>query len=122
VGVRVAAGLAPGATSGAPGSLVPVRDTNGLLVWTVDLGSAANLNTGRLPTYARLDLRVTFKPRQASGRWQVYLEMLNALNRQNVTSLQSELAYDPTSDRPRITSSSNTGLPRLPSFGLRVRF
>ena len=78
--------------------------------------------TGRLPVFARLDMRVTFKSKNPNGRWEVYVEVLNALNRKNVSQLQPELLYDPSSDRPQIGYSSDSGLPRLPSFGLRLRF
>ena len=122
IGVRVAPTLAPGAVDGAPGSLIPLRDAGDALVWTVDNGSVANLNSGNYPTYARLDVRVTFKPRSANGRWQVYVEMLNALDRKNVTTLQPQLDFDATSDRPTVSTSSDAGLPRLPSFGVRYRF
>jgi hypothetical protein len=122
VGTIVASTLAPGATTGAPGSLVPYVDPHGLYIWGVDYGGVANLNSARLPLYARLDLRATFNPKQATGRWQVYVEVLNALNRKNVSALQPTLVYDPTSDRPRLVSGSDDGFPRLPSFGVRYRF
>jgi hypothetical protein len=121
VGIRVQPVLAAGAVKGAPNSLVPQRDPRGLLMWTVDTGPVANINTARLPRYARLDLRATYS-RSASSRWQFYIEMINALNRENAASLSAELDYDPTSDRPRLRLSPDEGLPRLPSFGLRVRF
>jgi hypothetical protein len=114
--------LAPGATTGAPGSLVPAVDPHGLYMWSVDYGGVGNLNSARLPVYARLDLRVTFNPKQMTGRWQVYFEVLNALNRNNVSALQPTLEYDPTSDRPRLVSGTDDGFPRLPSFGVRYRF
>ncbi len=102
--------------------LVPAVDGRGLPVWAVDLGDVSNLARGRLPVYARLDLRVTFKPKSPTGRWQVYLEVLNALNRKNVSVLEPNLEPDPSSDRPRITYAADNALPRLPSFGLRYRF
>lgn len=118
VGLRVTAADA----ADGSGRLVPALDDRGRPVWGVDFGDASNLSRGRLPVYARLDLRVTFKPRSPAGRWQVYLDVLNALDRANVSQLQPDLEYDPTSDRPRITYSSDSGLPRLPSVGFRYRF
>ena len=103
------------------GALVPAF-SQGLPVWTVDFGDVSNLSRARLPVYARLDLRATFKPRNPAGRWQVYLDVLNALNRANASRLDPDLRFDPTSDRPRIDYSSDSGLPLLPSFGFRYRF
>jgi hypothetical protein len=118
IGLRVAATEA----SDGSGRLVPDRDAAGNLVWVVDFGDVSNLARGRLPVYARLDLRLTFKPGSPDGGWQLYLEVLNALNRKNVSSLQPELEVDPGSDRPRITYGTDSGLPLLPSFGFRYRF
>ncbi len=106
---------------GNTAELVPRRDATGLAVWTVDYGDARNLNSGRAPTFARLDLRLTLRPGGPSSRWQFYLEVVNVLNRQN-GGLKTELAYDATSDRPRLTTTRDTSLPLLPSFGLRFRF
>ena len=121
VGVRVASALAPGAAKGSPGSLIPARDSNGLYVWTVDNGGVENLNTSRLPLYARLDVRTTFTPSRGS-RWQFYVEVINALNRRNAATESPELVYDPASDRPKLTFSPDGGFPILPSFGLRRTF
>lgn len=118
VGLRVASTSAPDGS----GRLIPQLDSEGRTVWTVDFGDVSNLSRTRLPVYARLDLRVTFKPRNPAGRWQVYVEVLNALNRKNFINLQPELEFDPSSDRPTIHYSSDSGLPLLPSFGMRFRF
>ena len=118
IGVRVAA-----EDSGdGSGSLVPASDPEGNYIWTVDFGSVSNLSRGQLPTYARLDLRATFKPASPDGRWQVYVDVLTLLNRKNVSSLEPTLAVDPASDRPRIEYGNDSGLPRLPSVGFRYRF
>jgi hypothetical protein len=116
IGLRIAA------DETEDGRLVPAVDDAGLPVWTVDFGGVSNLARGHLPVYARLDLRFTFKPKNPAGRWQVYLELLNALNRKNVSTLEPALQYDPSSDRPRIDYASDSGLPLLPSFGFRYRF
>jgi hypothetical protein len=118
IGLRVASMPAP---DGA-GRLVPAVDADGRPVWTVNFGDVSNLARGHLPAYARLDLRLTFRPKNPAGRWQIYIDVLNALNRKNVTSLQPLLVFDPTSDRPQITYQRDSGLPRLPSFGVRYRF
>jgi hypothetical protein len=118
VGVRIAAVDAPDDS----GRLVPSLDQSGQPVWVVDFGGVSNLARGRLPVYARLDMRVTFKPRNPAGRWQIYVDVLNVLNRKNVTQLEPDLEPDPTSDRPTIRRTSDSGLPRLPSVGFRYRF
>jgi TonB-dependent receptor-like protein len=122
VGLRVASELGAGSVDGAPGSLVPRVDRpTGLYVWSVDLGGVDNLNTSRLPVYARLDLRATYQ-RSPTSRWQFYLEAINALNRDNAGQLSAELQYNPGADRPSLQLTPDGGLPRLPSFGIRVTF
>ena len=71
---------------------------------------------------ARLDLRVTFRPRWMNDRWQIHGEVVNLLNRDNTSSLNVHLVYAPRSDRPRITETNGEALPLLPAFGLRCRF
>ena len=122
LGVRVAERPVPGRLPGTPGSLMPAVDDGGNLIWMLDFGDVSNLNRGRLPPYARLDVRVTFKPKTAAGRWLFYVEVLNVLNRENVTQFEPVLLFDPSSDRPAIDYASDSGLPRLPSFGFRFRF
>jgi hypothetical protein len=121
IGVRVASVLAPGATDGEPGSLIPARSKDGLLGWTIDRGGVDQLNNARLPAYARLDLRLTYTSPRAS-HWQLYVEAINALNHENAGTLRAALQYDPTSDRPSIWLSRDQGLSLLPTFGLRLKF
>lgn len=64
IGVRVAADPA----ADGSGRLVPAVDADGRPVWTVDFGDVTNLGRGRLPMFARLDLRLTFKSRNPNGR------------------------------------------------------
>jgi hypothetical protein len=117
-----AAGVRVVATPGAGGSLVPLKSTEGLYVWAVHPGGAENLNTARLPTYARLDLRVTVNPRSPTGRWQIYAELFNVLNWKNGPRIEYFLRHQPNSDRPRILTETGSGLPFVPSFGIRYRF
>ena len=116
IGVRVVA------TQGADGSVVPLKSTQGLYVWSVDRGGVENLNTGRLPAYARLDLRVTFNPKKVTGRWQIYAEVFNVLNRRHGSTISYDLRHDESSDRPRLVLKVDSGLPLVPSFGVRYRF
>ena len=72
--------------------------------------------------YARLDLRASFRPRGEKGRWQFYVEAINALARKNVSAIDGTLEYDPDSDRPKLVETPTDGVPFLPTFGVRFRF
>jgi hypothetical protein len=102
--------------------LVPKRDTLGRYYWEVDLGGVSNLASARLPAFARVDLRATWKPRGARGRWQVYLDVINLLNRDNAGVVEASLEHDPGADRPRLVEERGAGIPFLPSVGVRFRF
>ena len=108
--------------SGTVVSYVPQYDQNGLLVWTIDPGNVSDLNTGRLPVFARADMRITFRPARWHNRVQFYVEVINVFNRKNTGSYQTTLEYDPTSDKPKIKTESAGSLPFLPSFGCRIVF
>lgn len=88
----------------------------------MDLGDTENLNSGRLPFYARLDLRATWRPGGDAGRFELYLEAINLLNRENAVRIESELRYDPNSEFPSVVELPSEGFPFLPSFGIRYRF
>ena len=116
IGLRVAAAAESG------GRLVPARDAAGALVYAADYGGLDNLHRGRLPHYARVDLRVTHRPGGAAGRWSWYLEVINLLNRDNPVELETALLHDPDGVRPRLVEMPTAGFPLLPSFGFRFRF
>ena len=116
IGLRVAAAAESG------GRLVPARDAAGALVYAADYGGLDNLHRGRLPHYARVDLRVTHRPGGAAGRWSWYLEVINLLNRDNPVELETALLHDPDAVRPRLVEMPTAGFPLLPSFGFRFRF
>lgn len=102
--------------------LVPWLDTFGQPVYTTDLGGIANLNSARLPAFARVDLRATFFPGGRAGRWTLYLDVINVLNRKNAGQLDARLEHDPEGTQPRLVEEPVGGIPLLPSFGVRVRF
>jgi hypothetical protein len=124
IGVRVAGQQDTGDldADGVTSDLLPKRDSAGLLVYEVNLGGVSNLNSGRLPVFARLDVRATWRPHGPSGRWEFYLEVINALNRKNAGVLDPQLAYDPNSDRPQIVEKPDQSIPRLPTIGIRVKW
>jgi hypothetical protein len=102
--------------------LLPGTDAQGRLVYAVNFGGVGNLNNARLPVFARVDLRGTWRPRGARGRWEMYLEVVNLLNRQNAGALDPRLEYDPGSDRPRLVEQRDQSIPLLPTLGVRFRF
>ncbi|HET6900142.1 MAG TPA: TonB-dependent receptor, partial [Vicinamibacteria bacterium] len=102
--------------------LVPEHDPEGRLVYEAAVGGLDVLNSQRLPFYARLDLRAAFRPRGEKGRWQFYVEAINALARKNVSAIDGTLEYDPGSDRPKLVETPTDGVPFLPTFGVRFRF
>lgn len=124
VGVRVAAieDSLDRDGDGVTDELLPDRDAAGNLVYAVNFGDAANLNQARLPVFARVDVRATWRPRGAAGRWEFYAEVINLLNRKNAGALDPRLEYDPASDRPRIVEERDQSIPRLPTVGIRFRF
>jgi hypothetical protein len=124
LGVRVA-GEADEADRDGDGNvqeLVPAIDSGGRLVYAVNFGGIDNLNNGRLPLFARVDLRATWRPRGAAGRWELYAEVINLLGRDNAGALEAELEFDPSSDQPKIVEQRDQGIPRLPTIGLRFKF
>ena len=117
-----AVGVRPAAEEDARGRLVPARDATGAPVYAVDLGGLEDLQRGRLPHYARVDLRIANQPGGPSGRWSWYIEVINLLNRDNPVELQTSLAHDPDGGVPRIVENPSAGFPIIPSFGVRIRF
>ena len=87
-------------------------------MYTVDYGGVDNLNSGRLPHYARADVRATYQ----RERWSIYFEVINALGRNNPITLEPRLTHDPASDLPRLSEVPAEGFPRIPTFGLRIAF
>jgi outer membrane receptor protein involved in Fe transport len=102
--------------------LVPAIDAGGLLVYEVNLGGVDNLYRARLPVFSRVDLRATWRPRGAAGRWELYAEVINLLNRKNAGAFEARLEYDPASTRPQIVEERDQSIPRLPTVGVRFRF
>lgn len=104
------------------GRLIPETDAEGSLVYALDFGGVSNLNRGRLPHYARFDLRGTYRPGGLTGRWSIYVEVINALGRDNPVEMDTQLAHDPEGTLPRLIESPTAGFPRIPTFGVRFRF
>jgi hypothetical protein len=124
LGVRVAseADVLDRDGDGNQDELVPAVDAAGRAIYAVDFGGVGNLNTARLPAFARVDLRVTWRPHGMQGGWELFAEIINLLNRQNAGALEAVLEYDPASDRPKIVEQRDQGIPLLPTLGFRFRF
>jgi outer membrane receptor for ferrienterochelin and colicin len=102
--------------------LIPERDSLGLPVYTADYGSVSNLLNGRYPWFARLDLRMNWKPHGLKSRWLFYLEFINVTNRQNVGRYDAKLRPSAAGSQPTIAEEPTGALPFLPTFGMRFRF
>ena len=116
VGVRVAA------VEDARGRLVPERDDFGGLIYEVDLGGLDNLNSGRLPNYGRLDLRITYRHGGRNGRWSVYAEVINLTGRENGVDMEQDVLPPPDGGLPIVEETPSLGFPRIPTIGIRFRF
>lgn len=85
----------------------------------IDYGTRLGvLNSGRLPAYARLDLRLGRSVSRPWGRLSCHLDLLNVTDRKNVRSV--DLIYDAGSAAfYRVTRFQS---PFLPVFGLTAEF
>jgi TonB dependent receptor-like, beta-barrel/TonB-dependent Receptor Plug Domain len=119
VGVRVA----PASVLGENGSevLVPARDADGNLIYAVDYGDVSNINSARLPFFARLDARLTWLPHGARGRLTLYLDAINVLGRKNAGRMNAVVLPGPGL-RPVVEEERVLSLPRIVSLGARCRF
>jgi hypothetical protein len=102
---------------------LPQRDALGNAVFQPDLGGVDNINTARLPRFARLDARLAYRPSWSGERWAFYVDLINLLNAKNVAQIDSALVFNPASDRPGIVElAQDRGIPFFPSFGIRFWF
>lgn len=102
---------------------VPQRDPSGAPVFQPDYGGIEALNSARLPRFARVDARLTYRPAWGGERWALFADIVNVLNARNITQIDSFLAIDPAANRPRILETAqDRGLPFFPSVGLRFWF
>ena len=124
VGVRVAANE-DGSDLDGDGDReerIPARDSSGSLIYAPDFGGLATLNSARLPLFARFDARLTFRPGGATGRWLLYVDVINLLNRDNAGRMSYVVQRSLGSDQPGLIESRIASIPLLPSFGVRFRF
>ena len=117
-----ALGLRAASVEDDRGRLVPATDSAGNLQYTVDYGGVENLNSARLPHYARVDFRATYQRGGADGGWSLYVEVINLLGRDNAITLEPRLRHNPGAELPLLSEVPSQGFPRVPTFGLRFRF
>ena len=85
-------------------------------------GGVAEFNAARMPMFSRLDLRLAYRPRGVTGRWEIYLEGMNVLNRKNAWFMDANIVGGGPGAGPRLQEEPVGGLPRIVTFGVRFRF
>lgn len=75
------------------------------------------LYSSRLPSYSRLDVRITRRMATSRGDVRVFFELINLMNRENVFAYdyEKEIAADGT---PRLARDTESWFPLLPSLGV----
>lgn len=81
---------------------------------TYDVPAVGPVNSARLPDYARLDLSTSITTLYDTWQWRVYLEIINALNNQDV------LGYQYNRDYSQATPVKD--LPFLPYIGFEAKY
>jgi hypothetical protein len=80
-------------------------------------------NSERLPYYARVDVGVRRTFHTGWGNWELYVQVLNLLNRRNILRIDPNLLYE---NKPYGASGSEIGvdrsLPVLPTLGAEFTF
>lgn len=100
-------------------SLVETVDPNGLPTYVVEPGPR---NAEHFSMYATLDARVNRKFRFGDQRvLNVFVEVSNALNRENPCCVSFDLLYD-DNDIPYVVSEEDFWLPVLPAVGFILEF
>lgn len=102
--------------------LIPARDALGRLIYTHDLGDYSRTNSARLPFYARLDARVTYRPGGPLGRWTLYVDIINLLNRENPGLVACRVGGASNGSAPTFVREPELSVPVLPSIGARFSF
>jgi hypothetical protein len=102
--------------------LVPRRDASGRLVYTLDFGGPANLNSARLPTYTRLDARLTYRPHGAAGRFLLFVEAVNLLDSKSLGWGGYRAVPSASGKRPTFALDDELLIPFFAYAGLRLRF
>jgi hypothetical protein len=86
------------------------------------LGSVDRLYGERMPSYHRLDARVTKRFDLKRGSLFVYLDVFNAYDRENPYSVKTEVFWPPGASGPEYLDQIEPQLAILPTLGLRWEF
>jgi len=100
-------------------TLVPVMNGSGESVFQPSFGP---LYHERMPVYHRLDTRVTKRFDLGRGSLLVYLDVFNALNRDNPLAVHTDVFWNPTLQQGEYLDRVEAQLGVLPTLGLRWEF
>ena len=104
------------------GHIIPERTGHGDLVWVPRFDGVNSLSAGRLPSFQEVDVRVTYNPKWGGRDWDLYVDVINVLNRANVVDYSAILVPDRLHDRPRLARQITTNFPFLPTIGVTLRW
>ncbi|MFN3394009.1 MAG: hypothetical protein ACK424_05590, partial [Candidatus Thermochlorobacter sp.] len=74
------------------------------------------INSARMPDYHRLDARLTYMRKWGDVNWQLYLDIMNVYNRQNV------LGITQSARGTEIAVTEQLALPLIPTVGFNIAF
>ncbi len=123
--ITPAIGASPRIAPNADGEPQLVTDARGRVLFNLDYGGEANLNSERLPAYHRLDIRLTAKTQFWGGRWEFYLDVINAYNRSNVIGYRYDVEDRrdvPNGRLPVLAREQTDMLPLIPTLGISAVF
>ena len=100
-------------------TLVPVMNGDGAAAFQQSFGP---LYHERMPAYHRLDTRVTKQFDLKRGSLFVYLDVFNALNRENPLAVHTSAFWNPDLQQPEYLDHIEAQLGVLPTLGLRWEF
>jgi hypothetical protein len=92
-------------------------DYLGNVIFDLDRGGNSTTIYGRLPSYHRLDIRLTAAADYWGLDWDFYLDVINVYNHKNILGYQYYIADDLT-----IKRNETAMLPIVPTLGVAVRF
>lgn len=98
------------------GRLQVLREQNGNAIFLPDFGEPSALNSKRMPDYHRLDVRLTYMRKWGEVNWQLYLDVMNLYNRQNV------LGFTQSARGTEVVVTEQLALPLIPSVGFNIAF
>ncbi len=101
------------------GDRIPVirTDQYDRVIFNIDRGDYENRNSGRLPAYSRIDVRLNWYTRFWGVRWLFYLDVINITNRKNIIGYRYAIGND-----LQVEPKASTMFPIIPTFGISFRF